>query len=159
FNQATRSARGIPQIAAVMGSCTAGGAYVPAMSDETVIVAGQGTILLGGPPLVMAATGEVVTAEGLGGGELHARTSGVVDHLADDDDNALRIGRGIVGTLGAPPPCPWDRRPVVPPAVDPATLYGVVPTDARSPYDPREIIVRVVDGSRLPEFKAQYATT
>jgi len=159
FNQATMSAQGIPQIAAVMGSCTAGGAYVPAMSDETVIVSNQGTIFLGGPPLVKAATGEEVTAEELGGGELHAKTSGVVDHLADDDDHALRIVRSIVGTLPPKPPTPWGRQPAEDPAVDPHTLYGTVPTDPRTPYDPREIVARIVDGSRFHEFKAEYGTT
>ncbi|UGS34045.1 Propionyl-CoA carboxylase beta chain [Capillimicrobium parvum] len=159
FNQATMSARGIPQIAAVLGSCTAGGAYVPAMSDETVIVREQGTIFLGGPPLVKAATGEVVTAEELGGGDLHARTSGVVDHLADDDDHALRIVRSIVATLGPKRPAPWERRPVTEPAVDPGTLYGAVPPDSRTPYDPREVIARTVDGSLLHEFKQTYGTT
>jgi 3-methylcrotonyl-CoA carboxylase beta subunit len=158
FNQATMSAQGIPQIAAVMGSCTAGGAYVPAMSDETIIVRDQGTIFLGGPPLVKAATGQEVTAEELGGGALHARTSGVVDHLAADDADALRYVRSIVATL---PPAgrAWERSPVAPPAVDPATLYGAVPPDSRTPYDPREVIARVVDGSRFHEFKAEYATT
>jgi 3-methylcrotonyl-CoA carboxylase beta subunit len=159
FNQATMSAQGIPQIAAVMGSCTAGGAYVPAMSDETIIVADQGTIFLGGPPLVKAATGEEVTAEELGGGALHARTSGVVDHLADDDAHALAIVRGIVSTLGPKPAAPWERAPAEAPAVDPATLYGAVPPDSRTPYDPREIVARVADGSRFHEFKAEYGTT
>jgi 3-methylcrotonyl-CoA carboxylase beta subunit len=159
FNQATMSAQGIPQIAAVMGSCTAGGAYVPAMSDETVIVRNQGTIFLGGPPLVKAATGEQVTAEELGGGELHARTSGVVDHLAEDDDHALRIVRSIVATLAARPAAPWARRPVEAPAVDEQTLYGAVPPDSRTPYDPREIVARIADGSRFHEFKAEYGTT
>jgi 3-methylcrotonyl-CoA carboxylase beta subunit len=159
FNQATMSAMGIPQIAAVLGSCTAGGAYVPAMSDETVIVRDQGTIFLGGPPLVKAATGEEVTAEELGGGELHAKTSGVVDHLADDDEHALRIVRSIVATLDARPAAPWTRRPVERPAVDEGTLYGAVPTDPRTPYDPREIVARVADGSRFHEFKAEYGTT
>jgi 3-methylcrotonyl-CoA carboxylase beta subunit len=159
FNQATMSAQRIPQIAAVMGSCTAGGAYVPAMSDETVIVRQQGTIFLGGPPLVKAATGEEVTAEELGGGELHARTSGVVDHLADDDDHALRIVRSIVGTLPSKPDAPWERRPAEAPAVDEATLYGAVPPDSKTPYDPREVIARIVDGSRFHEFKADYGTT
>ncbi len=159
FNQATLSAREIPQIAAVLGSCTAGGAYVPAMSDETIIVREQGTIFLGGPPLVKAATGEVVTAEELGGGDLHARTSGVADHLADDDDHALRIARSIVATLGPRPPAPWERAPSEPPAVDPDTLLGAVPPDSRTPYDPREIVARLVDGSRLHEFKATYGTT
>ncbi|HYV15613.1 MAG TPA: carboxyl transferase domain-containing protein, partial [Conexibacter sp.] len=159
FNQATMSAREIPQIAAVMGSCTAGGAYVPAMSDETIIVKEQGTIFLGGPPLVKAATGEDVTAEELGGGALHARTSGVVDHLADDDEHALAIVRSIVATLGPHSPAPWERRAVEQPAVDPATLYGAVPPDSRTPYDPREIVARIADGSRLHEFKAEYGTT
>ncbi len=158
FNQATMSAQGIPQLAAVMGSCTAGGAYVPAMSDETIIVRDQGTIFLGGPPLVKAATGQEVTAEELGGGVLHARTSGVVDHLAADDADALRILRSIVATL---PPAgrAWERRPVAEPAVDPASLYGAVPPDSRTPYDPREVIARVVDGSLFHEFKAEYGTT
>ena len=158
YNQATMSARGIPQLAAVMGSCTAGGAYVPAMSDETVIVRDQGTIFLGGPPLVKAATGQEVTAEELGGGVLHARTSGVVDHLAADDADALRILRSIVATL---PPAgrAWERAPVEPPAVDPASLYGAVPPDSRTPYDPREVIARIVDGSRFHEFKTEYAPT
>jgi 3-methylcrotonyl-CoA carboxylase beta subunit len=159
FNQATMSAQGIPQIAAVMGSCTAGGAYVPAMSDETVIVREQGTIFLGGPPLVKAATGEEVTAEELGGGDLHARTSGVVDHLAEDDDHALRIVRSIVATLPSMPSAPWERAPVEAPAVDPQTLYGAVPTDPRTPYDPREVIARIADGSRFHEFKQEYGTT
>src|SRR5690349_11599276 len=159
FNQATLSARGIPQIASVMGSCTAGGAYVPAMSDETVIVRNQGTIFLGGPPLVKAATGEVVTAEELGGGELHARTSGVVDHLAEDDAHALRIVRSIVATLAPRPPAPWDVAASEEPAVDPAGLYGVVPADWRTPYDVREVIARIVDGSRFGEFKAGYGPT
>jgi 3-methylcrotonyl-CoA carboxylase beta subunit len=158
FNQATMSAQGIPQLAAVMGSCTAGGAYVPAMSDETIIVRDQGTIFLGGPPLVKAATGQDVTAEELGGGVLHARTSGVVDHLAADDADALRILRSIVATL---PPAgrAWERRPAAEPAVDPASLYGAVPPDSRTPYDPREVIARVVDGSLFHEFKAEYGTT
>jgi 3-methylcrotonyl-CoA carboxylase beta subunit len=158
FNQATMSARGIPQLAAVMGSCTAGGAYVPAMSDETIIVRDQGTIFLGGPPLVKAATGQDVTAEELGGGVLHARTSGVVDHLAADDGDALRILRSIVATL---PPAgrAWERRPAAEPVVDPASLYGAVPPDSRTPYDPREVIARVVDGSLFHEFKAEYGTT
>ena len=159
FNQANLSAAGIPQIAAVMGSCTAGGAYVPAMSDESVIVKEQGTIFLGGPPLVKAATGEVVTAEELGGGDVHARTSGVVDHLADDDRHALAIVRGIVDTLPAPPSPPWEVREPEEPAVDPATLYDVVPADTRTPYDVREVIRRVVDGSRLHEFKQLYGDT
>src|SRR5215217_121565 len=159
FNQATMSAEGIPQIAAVLGSCTAGGAYVPAMSDEAVIVRNQGTIFLGGPPLVKAATGEEVTAEELGGGELHARTSGVVDHLAEDDDHALRIVRSILGTLPSKPEAPWERKPAEAPEVDEATLYGAVPPDSRTPSDPREIVARIADGSRFHEFKAEYGTT
>ncbi|MDX2706706.1 carboxyl transferase domain-containing protein [Streptomyces sp. PA03-6a] len=159
FNQATLSARGIPQVAAVLGSCTAGGAYVPAMSDEAVIVRGQGTIFLGGPPLVKAATGEVVTAEELGGGEVHSRTSGVTDHLAEDDAHALRIVRNIVATLPARGALPWTVGPVEEPAVDPAGLYGAVPVDSRTPYDVREVIARLVDGSRFAEFKAEYGTT
>lgn len=147
YNQARMSGAGIPQIAAVLGSCTAGGAYVPAMSDEAVIVRGQGTIFLGGPPLVKAATGEVVTAEELGGGEVHARVSGVTDHLAEDDAHALRIVRNIVGTLPARGPLPWEVRPSVEPKVDPYGLYGAVPVDSRTPYDAREVIARVVDGS------------
>ncbi|WP_030483458.1 carboxyl transferase domain-containing protein [Nocardioides aequoreus] len=157
FHQANLSAQGIPQLAAVMGSCTAGGAYVPAMSDETVIVRDQGTIFLGGPPLVKAATGEVVTAEELGGGEVHARTSGVVDHLADDDAHALRILRSVVDTL--PRSAPPHAEPVVEPVEDPAGLYDVVPTDSRTPYDVREVIRRVVDASRFHEFKPLYAET
>jgi 3-methylcrotonyl-CoA carboxylase beta subunit len=159
YNQATMSAAGIPQVAAVLGSCTAGGAYVPAMSDEAVIVRGQGTIFLAGPPLVRAATGEVVSAEELGGGEVHARVSGVTDHLADDDAHALQIVRTIVSTLGPRPPRPWDVAPTEPPAVDPAGLYGVVPTDSRTPYDVREVVARLVDGSRFAEFKREYGAT
>jgi 3-methylcrotonyl-CoA carboxylase beta subunit len=159
FNQANLSAQGIPQIASVMGSCTAGGAYVPAMSDESVIVRNQGTIFLGGPPLVKAATGEVVTAEELGGGDVHARISGVVDHLADDDAHALQIVRGIVGTLAPRPPRPWDVAPSREPVLDPSELYGVVPPDTRTPYDVREVIGRIVDGSRFGEFKHSYGTT
>jgi 3-methylcrotonyl-CoA carboxylase beta subunit len=164
YNQAQMSAAGIPQIAAVLGSCTAGGAYVPAMSDEAVIVRNQGTIFLGGPPLVQAATGEVVTAEELGGGDLHARVSGVTDHLADDDAHALRIVRSIVGTLGPGrngrgAARPWNVVPTVEPVVDPDELYGVVPTDPRIPYDVREVIARIVDGSRFHEFKPLYGPT
>ena len=159
FNQATMSSRGIPQIAAVLGSCTAGGAYVPAMSDEAVIVRNQGTIFLGGPPLVKAATGEVVTAEELGGGDLHSRTSGVTDHLADDDPHALRMVRSIISTLGPRAQRPWDVLPSEEPAVDPEQLYGVVPTDSRTPYDVREVIARIVDGSRFQEFKKEYGST
>ena len=159
FNQATMSAQGIPQIAAVLGSCTAGGAYVPAMSDETVIVRNQGTIFLGGPPLVKAATGEVVSAEDLGGGDLHSRTSGVTDHLAADDAHALQIVRSIVSTLRPRSAPPWSVHPAQEPAVDPAQLYGVVPADTRTPYDVREVIARLVDGSRFHEFKELYGTT
>ncbi|WP_308203857.1 carboxyl transferase domain-containing protein, partial [Frankia gtarii] len=153
YNQARMSSLGIAQIAAVLGSCTAGGAYVPAMADETVIVRDQGTIFLGGPPLVKAATGEVVTAEELGGGLLHARTSGVTDHLAEDDSHALRIVRSIVASLAPRVPQPWAVEPVEEPAVDPAGLYAAVPTDSRTPYDVREVIARIVDGSRFAEFK------
>ncbi len=159
FNQATLSARGIPQIAAVLGSCTAGGAYVPAMSDETVIVRNQGTIFLGGPPLVKAATGEVVTAEDLGGGDLHSRTSGVTDHLAADDAHALQIVRSIVATLPERTEQPWSVEQAEAPAADPDELYGVVPADTRTPYDVREVIARIVDGSKFHEFKALYGTT
>ncbi|MBV9820192.1 MAG: methylcrotonoyl-CoA carboxylase [Solirubrobacterales bacterium] len=159
YNQANMSAEGIAQIAAVLGSCTAGGAYVPAMSDEVVIVREQGTIFLGGPPLVQAATGETVTAEELGGGDLHARRSGVADHLAVDDADALAIVRSIVATLPPKPPVPWETRTPEPPAVDVASLTGAVPADLRTPYDPREIIARLVDGSRFHEFKANYGTT
>lgn len=159
FNQANLSARGIPQIASVMGSCTAGGAYVPAMSDETVIVRNQGTIFLGGPPLVKAATGEVVTAEDLGGGDVHARTSGVVDHLAEDDAHALAIVRSIVDTLPRSAGAPWEVAPVEEPHDDPSTLYDVVPADTRTPYDVRDVIRRIVDGSRFHEFKTLYGET
>src|ERR1700743_552814 len=158
-NQATMSARGIAQIAAVLGSCTAGGAYVPAMSDEAVIVRNQGTIFLGGPPLVKAATGEVVTAEELGGGDLHSRVSGVTDHLAEDDTDALRIVRSIVATLGPRAPRPWEVSPSEEPTVDPAELYGVVPADLRPPYDVREVISRIIDGSRFDELKESYGPT
>jgi 3-methylcrotonyl-CoA carboxylase beta subunit len=166
FNQANLSREGIPQLAAVMGSCTAGGAYVPAMSDETVIVRNQGTIFLGGPPLVKAATGEVVTAEELGGGDVHARTSGVVDHLAEDDAHALQIIRSIVNTL--PRPSGFETlagarssttERVEEPVADPHELYDVVPTDTRTPYDVREVIKRIVDASRFHEFKQLYAET
>jgi 3-methylcrotonyl-CoA carboxylase beta subunit len=166
YNQARLSAAGIPQIALVMGSSTAGGAYVPAMSDETVIVRGTGTIFLGGPPLVKAATGEEVTAEDLGGGDVHARTSGVVDHLALDDEHALALGREIVRNLNRrPPPAPWDRDRPEPPAVAPdgsgggAHLYAAVSADARRPIDVREIVARLVDGSRFHEFKPLYGET
>ena len=157
FNQANLSARGIPQVAAVLGSCTAGGAYVPAMSDETVIVQGQGTIFLGGPPLVKAATGEVVTAEELGGGDVHARTSGVVDHLAADDPQALAIVRSIIGTL--PTPVVDDHGPAEEPSEDPAGLLDVVPVSSRTPYDVREVIRRIIDGSHWHEFKRLYGET
>jgi 3-methylcrotonyl-CoA carboxylase beta subunit len=160
YNQANLSAEGIAQISAVMGSCTAGGAYVPAMCDENVIVKEQGTIFLGGPPLVKAATGEDVTAEALGGGDMHTRKSGVADHLAANDEEALAIVRSIVATLpdrgGS---TPWSRIAPEPPAVDPAELTGAVPADLRTPYDPREIISRIVDGSRFHEFKANYGST
>ena len=159
YNQAQMSSRGIAQIAAVLGSCTAGGAYVPAMSDEVVIVKDQGTIFLGGPPLVKAATGEVVDAEDLGGGLLHARQSGVVDHLADDDAHALRIVRRIVGQLAAPDASPWTSLDPEEPAVDPRELYGVIPKESRTPVDVREVIARLVDGSRFQEFKALYGPT
>ncbi len=159
FNQATMSQAAIPQVACVMGSCTAGGAYVPAMSDETVIVREQGTIFLGGPPLVKAATGEVVSAEELGGGDLHARTSGVVDHLAEDDEHALAVVRGIVRTLPAPQPPAWSRLPSRPPRQDPDGLLDLVPLDTRTPYDVRAVLTRIVDGSELQEFKAVYGET
>ena len=159
FNQATMSAKGIPQIAAVLGSCTAGGAYVPAMSDEAIIVRNQGTIFLGGPPLVKAATGEIVTAEDLGGGDLHSKVSGVTDHLANDDRDALRIVRQIVATLGPRTPRPWDVTPVLDPIADQSELYDVVPVDARVPYDVHEVITRIVDGGEFSEFKAEYGNT
>jgi 3-methylcrotonyl-CoA carboxylase beta subunit len=159
FNQATMSAAGIAQIAAVLGSCTAGGAYVPAMSDEAVIVRNQGTIFLGGPPLVKAATGEIVTAEELGGGDLHSRKSGVTDHLARDDRDALQIVRRIVATLGPRTPAPWEVRTPVDAIADQHDLYDVVPIDTRVPYDVREVITRVVDGGEFSEFKAEYGTT
>ena len=158
FNQARMSAAGIPQIASVMGSCTAGGAYVPAMSDETVIVRGQGTIFLGGPPLVKAAIGEEVTAEELGGGELHSRTSGVTDHLADDDRHALGIVRDIVSTLPRQLAPAWDVIESREPAITEG-IYGVVPPDVQSPYDVHEVIARLVDGSEFHEFKSEYGTT
>src|SRR4051794_16488655 len=159
YNQARMSGAGIPQVAAVLGSCTAGGAYVPAMSDEAVIVRGQGTIFLGGPPLVKAATGEVVTAEELGGGEVHSRISGVTDHLAEDDAHALRIVRTIVSTLAPRTPRPWEVVPAEEPVTDPAGLYGAVPVDSRTAYDVREVIARIVDGSRFAEFKSEYGQT
>ena len=159
YNQAQLSSLGIPQIAAVLGSCTAGGAYVPAMSDEAVIVRDQGTIFLGGPPLVKAATGEVVSAEELGGGDLHSRVSGVTDHLAADDLDALRTVRSIVATLAPRAASPWDVAPAEEPLYDAESLYGVVPADLRTPYDVREVIARIVDGSRFAEFKAEYGPT
>jgi len=159
FNQARMSAERIPQIAVVMGSCTAGGAYVPAMSDETVIVKGTGTIFLGGPPLVKAATGEEVTAEELGGADVHTRLSGVADYFAEDDDHALEITRTIVSTLNTSKTMPADVTTPAPPEYDPAEIYGVVNTDPRKPYDVREVIARMVDESRFDEFKARYATT
>ncbi len=160
YNQARMSAAAIPQVALVMGSCTAGGAYVPAMSDETVIVKGTGTIFLGGPPLVKAATGEDVSAEELGGAEVHTRRSGVADHEALDDDHALAIGRSIIANLNRRPPSPpWDRREPAQPAVDAAGLYGAVSADPRRPVPVREIIARLVDGSRFHEFKPLYGET
>ncbi len=159
YNQATLSAAGIPQIAVVMGSCTAGGAYVPAMSDETIIVKDQGTIFLGGPPLVKAATGEVVSAEDLGGGDVHTRLSGVADHLAENDTHALALARQAVARLN------WRKSPDMalvpprPPQCDPLELHGVIPTDTRKPYDVREIIARIVDASEFDEFKARYGST
>jgi propionyl-CoA carboxylase len=160
YNQSRMSAAAIPQVALVMGSCTAGGAYVPAMSDETVIVKGTGTNFLGGPPLVKAATGEDVTAEELGGAEVHTRKSGVADHEALDDEHALALGRSIVANLNRKAPAlPWDRRDPEPPAVDPAGLYGALSVDARRPVPVREIIARLVDGSRFHEFKPLYGET
>ena len=159
YNQANLSAQGIPQIACVMGSCTAGGAYVPAMSDETVIVRNQGTIFLAGPPLVQAATGEVITAEDLGGGDLHGRKSGVVDHVADSDDHALTIVRDIVSTLQPDRQPDLNLREPRPPKYDASDLYGIIPDDVRAPYDVREIIARIVDGSEFHEFKALYGAT
>src|SRR5690349_12721772 len=159
FNQARMSAERIPQIAVVMGSCTAGGAYVPAMSDETIIVRGTGTIFLGGPPLVKAATGEEVTAEDLGGADVHTRLSGVADYLAEDDDHALHQARIVVSTLNTRKKLPDDMAAPEDPAFDPAELYGIVNLDLRKTYDVREVIARVVDGSRFDEFKERYAPT
>jgi len=159
FNQAQMSAARIPQIAAVLGSSTAGGAYVPAMSDETVIVRNQGTIFLGGPPLVKAAIGEIVTAEELGGGELHSRTSGVTDHLAENDEHALSIVRDIVSTFPAPAAPAWDVLESRQPTVDPGELYGAVPVDVQGQYDVHEVIARIVDASEFHEFKREYGTT
>ncbi|MGB7218213.1 MAG: carboxyl transferase domain-containing protein [Vicinamibacterales bacterium] len=159
FNQARMSAERIPQIAVVMGSCTAGGAYVPAMSDETIIVKGTGTIFLAGPPLVKAATGEEVTAEDLGGADVHTRFSGVADYLADDDEHALALCRTVVSTLNIVKPAPADRITPEAPQYDPVDIYGIVNADIRKSYDVREIIARLVDGSRFDEFKARYGTT
>jgi acetyl-CoA carboxylase carboxyltransferase component len=160
FNQANLSAAGIAQIASVMGSCTAGGAYVPAMSDETIIVRGTGTIFIGGPPLVKAATGQEVTAEELGGADVHARRSGVADHYATSDEHALALVRQIVRNLHvAKPAPPWDVAAVEPPAANASELYGLIPDDHRTQVDPREIVARIVDGSRFAEFKALYGET
>ena len=160
YNQARMSARGIPQIAVVMGSCTAGGAYVPAMSDETVIVKGTGTIFIGGPPLVKAATGQEVSAEELGGADVHTRQSGVADYYASNDEHALAIARSIVSHLHRrPEPPPWDVAEPEPPAADPSELYGLIPEDFRHHVDARELIARIVDGSRFHEFKALYGET
>ena len=159
YNQANLSAKGIPQIAVVMGSCTAGGAYVPAMSDESIIVKEQGTIFLGGPPLVKAATGEVVTAEDLGGGDVHTRLSGVVDHLAQNDLHALSLARTIVSNLNRSKPQQMALRESVEPNYPPQELYGVIPVDTRKPFDVREVIARIVDASDFDEFKARYGTT
>ena len=159
YNQATMSAQGIPQIAVVMGSCTAGGAYVPAMSDEAIIVKEQGTIFLGGPPLVKAATGEVVSAEDLGGGDVHTRLSGVADHLAQNDAHALALARRVVANLNRRKPEQLDLRDPVDPAYPAEELYGVIPTDTRKPWDVREVIARIVDGSEFDEFKARYGAT
>jgi 3-methylcrotonyl-CoA carboxylase beta subunit len=159
YNQATLSSFGVPQIAAVMGSCTAGGAYVPAMSDESIIVKGQGTIFLGGPPLVKAATGEVVTAEELGGADVHSRVSGVTDHYALDDRHALGIARRIVGNLNRPKPAPLETVELREPLYPAEEIYGVISSDVRRPYEVREVIARIVDGSELDEFKQLYGTT
>ncbi len=159
FNQANMSAAGIPQIAVVMGSCTAGGAYVPAMSDVTIIVKDQGTIFLAGPPLVKAATGEVVSAEDLGGGDVHTRLSGVADYLAEDDAHALALARQAVANLNITPPASVEWQAPEPPAYDPEEITGIVPADLRTPYDIREVIARIVDGSRFDEFKARFGTT
>ena len=159
YNQANMSAQGIPQIAVVMGSCTAGGAYVPAMSDESIIVKNQGTIFLGGPPIVKAATGEIVSAEDLGGGDLHAKVSGVVDHLAQNDAHALSMARDIVGNLNRKKAVTLDVRESVEPLYPLEDLYGVIPNETRKPYDVREVIARIVDGSEIDEFKRTYGTT
>src|SRR5512137_1952797 len=159
FNQANLSAAGIPQVAVVMGSCTAGGAYVPAMSDESIIVANQGTIFLGGPPLVKAAIGEVVSAEDLGGGDVHTRLSGVADHLAANDAHALALARRILATTNYVKPTPQLLREPRQPKLDPQDLYGVIPTDTRKPYDVREVIGRIVDGSEFDEWKSRFGNT
>jgi acetyl-CoA carboxylase carboxyltransferase component len=160
FNQAQMSAKGIPQIAVVMGSCTAGGAYVPAMSDETIIVRGTGTIFIGGPPLVKAATGQDVTAEELGGADVHTRRSGVADYYATSDEHALALARGVIRHLHLhPPPPPWEISEAEQPAADPAELYGLIPEDFRQQTDARELIARIVDGSRFDEFKTNYGET
>src|SRR5688500_14795197 len=158
-NQAVLSAARVPQVAVVMGSCTAGGAYVPAMSDEAVIVKGNGTIFLAGPPLVRAATGEEVSAEDLGGADVHTRVSGVADHFAKDDADALRIARSILEGVGPEPPHGYDLAEPEGPLLDPEAILGVLPPDVRTPYDVREILARLVDGSRFHEFKARYGTT
>jgi acetyl-CoA carboxylase carboxyltransferase component len=159
FNQANLSAKGVAQIAVVMGSSTAGGAYVPAMSDETIIVKGTGTIFIGGPPLVRAATGEDVTAEDLGGADVHTRVSGVADYFAEDDVHALAIARRIVANVPAVKHVPWPTMDVREPRYDPSELYGIIPTDLRKQFDIREVIARIVDHSELDEFKASYGTT
>jgi 3-methylcrotonyl-CoA carboxylase beta subunit/propionyl-CoA carboxylase len=159
FNQARMSADRIPQISVVMGSCTAGGAYVPAMSDEAIIVKGTGTIFLGGPPLVKAATGEEVTAEELGGADVHTRLSGVADYFAEDDEHAIRLARTIVSTLNTSKRMPPDMTTPEPPRYDPQEIYGIIPADTRTPYDVREVIARIVDGSRFDEFKERYGVT
>lgn len=159
FNQATMSGIGIPQIAVVMGSCTAGGAYVPAMSDEAIIVKNQGTIFLGGPPLVKAATGEVVSAEDLGGADVHSRTSGVTDHYAQNDQHALQLARRAVANLNRKKKSEIDLSDAIEPRFNPEELYGVIPADAKTPYDVREVIARIVDGSEFDEFKQLYGTT
>jgi len=159
FNQANMSSEGIPQVAVVMGSCTAGGAYVPAMSDESIIVRNQGTIFLAGPPLVKAATGEVVSAEDLGGADVHSRTSGVTDHYAENDVHALELARNIVATFNKPKAMPLEVRKPVEPLFDPNEIYGLIPKDTRQPFDVREIIARLVDGSEFDEFKKLYGTS
>ncbi|HZA44602.1 MAG TPA: carboxyl transferase domain-containing protein, partial [Rubrobacter sp.] len=159
YNQAQMSAKGIPQVAAVMGSCTAGGAYVPAMSDEVVIVKEEGTIFLGGPPLVKAATGEEVSAEELGGADVHTRTSGVADHLAENDEHAAAIVRQIVANLNGEKRVPWTLEEPEEPLYDPEEIYGIVPHDPRQTYDVREVIARIVDGSQMHEFKPLYGET